>query len=576
MVPFQQAGIEGSYIRSLKICQVQLNLTLGDLDGNTTKIIHGIQQAQQRQADIVCFSELAVTGYPPEDLVFNQTFISDNIQALDKIIKATGDVVAIVGFIDRNRGWLFNSAAVISKGKMHGSQAKKCLPNYSVFDEERYFRQATSHNLFLVRGVKVGVTICEDIWAKAGPLEDFSVAGAEVLVNLNASPYFAGKRDVRLQVLREQAQRYQVHIVYTNLVGGQDELVFDGRSLLVSPEGELLAEGHHCREDFLDGVIDVGERAPVGIPSAASAVTTVEISDKPSINTPDVEALEIAPLNTIAEDYQALVLGVKDYSQKNGFEAAVVGLSGGIDSSVTAAIAVDALGAKRVTGLSMPAAVSPSASVADAKAVAENLGIKLIELAISELLQGYLDVLSSVFQGRPPDATEENLQARIRGNLLMALSNKFGWLVLATGNKSELAIGYTTLYGDMVGGFAVIKDVFKTRLYELARYRNSQRMAIPENVLTKAPSAELRPGQRDEDDIPPYALLDKILKLYVEEDKSIDEILAAGYTQEVVSDVVKRVDDAEYKRRQGPVGVKISRKAFGRDRRLPITNHYHR
>lgn len=560
----------------MKICQAQLNLTVGDLDRNTEIIIAGIEEATKRDADLVSFPELAITGYPPEDLVYNERFVSDNLRCLDRIAKATGDVVVVVGFIDKTNGGLLNSGAIMFGGEIVGRQPKKCLPNYSVFDERRYFQEATSFNLFMVRGITVGVTVCEDVWAESGPLELLAANGVEVVVNLNASPYYAGKRDLRLEVLQTQARRHGVHIVYTNLVGGQDELVFDGRSMVVSATGELLAEGQHCQVDFIESTLSVdGDREAHGDEERShEEVGVIEISNEVRRRDRVSKLKEVQPLDTVAEDYKALTLGVRDYVEKNGFTEAVIGVSGGIDSSITAAIAVDALGAERVVGVAMPSAISSAASLDDAKALAENLGIRFVELQISDILERYLSALEEEFRGLPADVAEENLQARIRANLLMALSNKFGWLVLATGNKSELAVGYTTLYGDMVGGFAVIKDVLKTRLYKMARYRNSISPVVPERVLEKPPSAELREGQKDEDDLPPYEILDGILELYIEEDQSTEEIVAAGFKAGLVADIVRRVEKAEYKRRQGPVGVKISRKAFGRDRRLPITNLY--
>jgi len=503
----------------LRIALAQINTTVGDLPGNTAKILHYMEAAKAQGADLVAFPELAITGYPPEDLLLKPQFIQDNLEHLHQVARAAWGIVAVVGFVD-TQGDIHNAAAVLHEGQVAGVYHKHYLPTYGVFDEDRYFARGQEFPVFVVCGVGLGVNICEDIWYPGPPTSVQCQAGAEVIVNINSSPYHAGKRGFRERMLATRATDYGVIVTYTNLVGGQDELVFDGNSLIYDQAGELVAQGKQFEED--------------------------------------------------------LVLGTRDYVRKNGFHKVVIGLSGGIDSSLTACIAVDALGAENVIGVSLPSRYSALASREDAQALAENLGIRLLHLPIEPAFQASLETLAESFAGTEPNVAEENLQARLRGNLLMALSNKFGWLVLTTGNKSEMATGYCTLYGDMAGGFAVIKDVPKTLVYELARYRNTlgPRPPIPERVLLKEPSAELRPGQRDTDSLPPYEVLDPILHAYVEEDRSFEEMVGMGFDAETVKRVITLVDGSEYKRRQAPPGVKITPRAFGRDRRLPIVNRY--
>lgn len=574
--------------RQLRVAMAQINVTVGDFAGNTEKILAAIAQARACGADIVAFPELAVCGYPPEDLLFKPQFIAENLRCLAKIIEGTEGITAIVGFVDARED-IYNAAAIAYNGKLCGVYHKIYLPNYGVFDEDRYFRAGNECPVYIIHGIGVGVNICEDIWYEAGPATVQAYAGAEVIINISASPYHAGKGNFRERMLGTRASDNVTIIVYTNLVGGQDELVFDGGSLVLNERGEVLARGKQFEEDLI--IVDLDVEAvfrtrlhdprwrKVGITASGQGwqTPTIKVSDFPSTATKPLVPLRHSETRDLpAEVYGALVLGLRDYVRKNGFRKVVIGLSGGIDSSLVATIAVDALGAENVVGVSMPSRYSSPQSASDAELLARNLGIKYLSIPIEKIFQAYLDTLAEQFRDTMPDVTEENIQARIRGNILMALSNKFGWLVLTTGNKSEIATGYTTLYGDMAGGFAVIKDVPKTLVYQLARYRNSIAGydLIPSTVLTKAPSAELRPDQKDTDSLPPYELLDPILKAYVEEDKNVEQIINAGFDEAMVKRTARLVDTSEYKRRQAPPGIKITPRAFGRDRRLPITNQF--
>jgi NAD+ synthase (glutamine-hydrolysing) len=564
----------------LRVCMAQINTTVGDLQGNTRRIRDAIAAARDLGAHVVCFPELAVSGYPPEDLLLKPDFVRANLACLDEIAPDTRGIVAVVGFADQAER-LYNAAAVLADGDRVAVYRKHRLPNYGVFDEKRYFHPGDQAPVFLINGVPVGVTICEDVWTPGGPCQAEAAAGALVILNINGSPYHAGKWRERVEMLTARARDYGVAMCYTNLVGGQDELVFDGMSMVVDPTGAVLARGAQFEEDLICCDIDTDalarRRAARPVPRPDDGPAGGPVYALPPV-TP-ASAAPVAPrlaepLDPTEEIYRALVLGTRDYVRKNGFTDVVVGLSGGVDSSLVAAIACDALGSARVHTVWMPSRYSSADSRRYAREVAAALGTELIELGIDGAFAALLDTLRPVFAGRPADATEENLQARIRGTLLMALSNKFGWLVLTTGNKSELSVGYATLYGDMAGGFAVIKDVPKTMVYRLARWRNGRGRVIPDGVLERAPTAELRPGQKDTDTLPPYDVLDPILKMYVEEDRPPEEIVAAGYPAEVVRRVVEMVDRNEYKRRQAPPGVKITPKAFGKDRRLPITNRY--
>jgi NAD+ synthase (glutamine-hydrolysing) len=591
-----------STMRTLRVGMAQINSIVGDIPGNTRKICDYIRRARALEADVVIFPELALVGYPPEDLLLRPYFIQDNLKALKTVIRATAPgegrarsssardgITAVVGFVDRRED-SYNAAAVIHHGRLADVYHKMHLPNYGVFDEQRYFQAGHRPMVFVLNGITFGVNVCEDIWHPDGPILHQSLAGdAEVILNINASPYHAMKWQDRLRMLSTRASDNTVAVAYVNLVGGQDELVFDGYSFIMDQEGRPVASGPQFEEALIVADLDVEavfrrrlhdtRRRQERLALEKRGVTVEKIVL--SSGSPRRSRRRLAPetsmrLGPSAEIYQALVLGVRDYVRKNGFEKAVIGMSGGIDSALTTVIAVDALGPKNVIGVFMPSRYTSVESREDAEAVAEAMGIRLITLPITGPFDAYLDLLSPAFKGHRPDKTEENLQARVRGMLLMALSNKFGWLVLTTGNKSEMSVGYATLYGDMAGGFAVIKDVFKTVVYELARYRNSQsaQPVIPERVLKRPPTAELRLNQTDQDTLPPYEILDPILRAYVEEERSPEEIVPLGFDRRTVDRVVAMVDASEYKRRQAPPGVKITPRALGKDRRLPITNRY--
>lgn len=556
-------------MKKLRIAAVQIDTIVGGLESNRGKIADYIKLSKQAGADIVSFPELAITGYPPEDLLLKRGFVDDNIECLNELVKTIGDIVCIIGFVDRSRDELYNAAAVIYRHEIIGVYHKVLLPNYGVFDEKRYFAPGKQEGIYAVAGASFAVNICEDIWHNDGPIKKQVSEGASLIININASPYYSGRIKERERVVRAQAKLNNIAISYTNLVGGQDELVFDGQSMIADSHGRIITRAKPFREDMI--------LADLELPDAGRAATTVSISDNlPSGNAarPPIERREAILLDTTAETYQALQLGLKDYALKNGFKKSVFGMSGGIDSAIVAAIAADAMGRENVTGVFMSTRYSSNRSEEDARIVASNLGIGFMPISIEQIFKLYLMALETKFAGLPRDITEENLQARIRGNILMALSNKFGWLVLTTGNKSEMSTGYATLYGDMAGGFAVLKDVTKTMVYKLARYRNTLGTVIPEGVITKEPTAELRPDQKDRDTLPPYEILDKILKAYVEEDRNASDIISAGFDRGMVERVVRMVDRSEYKRRQSPPGIKITPKAFGRDRRMPITNMY--
>lgn len=570
-------------MRRLRVAAAQLNLTVGDLDGNVERVLAAYREAVDADADLVAFPELTVTGYPPEDLLLKPGFVTAARDALEAIAEQTGDTVAVVGFPDGS-AMLHNAAAVCAGGAVHGIYRKRLLPNYAVFDEQRYFVAGDdSGPLYRVADVTVGVSVCEDLWSSHGPILDQAVGGAEVAININGSPYHRGKRHTRDRMLSTRAADAGVPIVYCNLVGGQDELIFDGQSMVVDAEGELLARAASFAEELL--VVDLDVRGtyrqrlldPRGRPTGRP-LPVIEVTPPPAAEPsgpPLVGPIAEAP-DDLAEVYEALVLGTRDYVTKNGFADVVIGLSGGIDSSLTAVIAVDALGADHVHGVAMPSRYSSDGSVGDAEKLAANLGIDFRVIAIEPAHAALLDMLAPSFGDLAPDVTEENLQSRIRGVTWMALSNKFNWLVLTCGNKSEAAVGYATLYGDTAGGYAAIKDVYKTLVYELSRWRNQHEGAelVPSSVITKAPSAELRPDQRDDQSLPPYELLDPILHAYIDDDMTVGDIIGQGFDAELVRRIARLVDTAEYKRRQSPPGPRISGKAFGRDRRLPITNRF--
>ncbi len=533
----------------MRVALAQINTTVGDIQGNLLRCMQNVAAAQAEGAGITLLPELALTGYPPEDLLQKDHFIDENLDALEQLAAACGNAV-IVGFVDRDAHGVYNAAALLGNHRVLQVYRKRRLPNYGVFDERRYFTPGEHPGLTELGGTLMATTVCEDIWVPE-LAEEAASLGASVLFNVSASPFHAGKGATREEMLAERARANGVWLAYCNLVGGQDELVFDGRSVVIAPTGDVVARGKAFAEDLV--IADFTPGAKLGASSDLAPV---------------VEGPE--------EVYRALELGLGDYVRKNGFTDVVLGLSGGIDSALTATLAADALGAEHVHGVLMPSRFSSAGSVDDAAELAVNLGVDARTIEIEGPHQAFLDALAPSFEGREPDVAEENLQARVRGTLLMGLSNKFGWLTLATGNKSELSVGYSTLYGDMVGGFAPLKDVFKTRVYQLAAWRNLRGSApvIPESTITKPPSAELRPDQVDQDSLPAYDVLDAILGRYVECDESRDEIVAAGFDPETVDRVLRMTDIAEYKRRQGPIGVKITPKAFGKDRRMPVTNRY--
>jgi NAD+ synthase (glutamine-hydrolysing) len=572
----------------LRIAAAQINSTVGDLAGNAARILSAYEEAEAAGADLVIFPELAITGYPPEDLLLRPAFVAQAAETLDKIAARTGTTVAVIGFPEARRD-LFNAAAVCARGAVAGVYRKHLLPNYAVFDEARYFAPGDEPGpLFVVGGVRVAVSVCEDAWSPTGPIGAQSAGGAELAVNISASPYYAGRLAERETMLATRAADASIPIVYVNTVGGQDELVFDGGSIVYDENGHLLARARLFAEDLL--VVDLDVRPtfrkrlldPRGR-ARAPRLPEVEVSGPHPGPEEGMPFRVEAPLSAEAEVWEALVLGTGDYVRKNGFSEVVIGLSGGIDSSVVAAVAVDALGADRVVGVLMPSRYSSPGSLTDAAALADNLGIRTLTVPIEPAHAAFTAMLAEPFAGTDEGLAEENLQARVRGTILMTLSNKFGWMVLTTGNKSEMATGYSTLYGDMAGGFAVIKDVDKTLVYRLANWRNRARgpggvprdeALIPQAVIDKPPSAELRPDQVDADSLPPYDVLDPILEAYVEGDRSVGELEEAGFDHEIVRRVARLVDRSEYKRRQAPPGVRVSPKAFGKDRRLPITNRW--
>jgi NAD+ synthase (glutamine-hydrolysing) len=570
-------------VSRLRLALAQINPVVGDLGGNAERIVAALGIAEEAGADVAVFPELAITGYPPEDLLLKPGFVADNLAALTKVAAATERCTAVVGFVDARLD-LYNAAAVCAEGEVRGVYHKQLLPNYGVFDEQRYFAAGGgATELFGIGGVRVGISICEDAWSPSGPIASQAAAGAELVININASPYFMDRVAERTQMLATRAADASCCLVYLNCVGGQDELVFDGASLVFDAGGRVVAALAQFEEEV--AVLDLDVRPvfrkrlldPRGRYTATPLpLTDVTLEPRQARDAPRVAAPRSEVLSTEEEVYRALVTGTRDYVRKNGFSDVVIGLSGGIDSSLVAAVATDALGPAHVHGVALPSRYSSEGSVTDAVALAANLGIELRQIPIEAPHAAFLEVLAPSFGGRDPDLTEENLQSRIRGVLLMALSNKMGWMVLTTGNKSETAVGYSTLYGDTAGGFAVIKDLTKTMVYRLAAWRNGSGPApvIPPDVLTKPPSAELRPDQRDDQSLPGYDVLDPILLAYVEGDLTASELVEAGHDPDIVRQIVRLVDLAEYKRRQNPPGVRVTPKAFGRDRRMPITNRY--
>jgi NAD+ synthase (glutamine-hydrolysing) len=574
------SGMSGT-IAPLRLALAQINSRVGDIERNAEKIVEQIARARDAGAELVLFPELAVTGYPPEDLLLKEHFLQAAAEAVSELAREAEGIVVLVGFPERADD-VHNALAVLAEGERKAVYRKSVLPNYGVFDEQRYFQVGDGGAVLELGDARLGLTICEDIWTPGPPASDEALAGAPLILNASASPYHAGKGLERERMLIQRARDNLAAVAFTNLVGGQDELIFDGHSLLIDHEGTVLARAPQFQESLTVATVDLQAamtarlrdtrlRKPVSqmLPEVRRIGPLARREDAGQ----DAPGGEVTPLlEPETEVYRALVLGTRDYVEKNGFRHVVIGLSGGIDSTLTALIAVDALGVDRVTTVTMPSRYSSSGTRDDAKVFAANLGVELLEIAIGRAMEVYDELLSEPFAGREPDITEENLQARIRGNLLMALSNKFGWLVLTTGNKSENAVGYSTLYGDSAGGFAVIKDVPKTLVYRLVDYRNDG--VVPRSIIDRPPSAELREDQRDADSLPDYDTLDAILEAYVEEDADPEQLERAGFPRESVDRVIALVDRAEYKRRQAPPGIKITPRAFGRDRRMPITNAY--
>jgi NAD+ synthase (glutamine-hydrolysing) len=574
-------------MRTLRIAMAQINPTVGALAKNAEKILKFAEKARGMEADLVVFPELALTGYPPEDLLLKPRFIDDNMEWLKRISRKIRGITAIIGFVDREED-IYNAAAIVHKGTVVDVYHKMFLPNYGVFDEERYFQAGRGPLNLNIGEVTVGLGICEDIWYPEGPSRVQALAGAQIIVNINASPYYVGKAGLREDMLVTRALDNEAVVAYNNTVGGQDELIFDGQGMIINEEGKVIARGKPFSEDLIVADLDVEGIARMRLHDTRrrkerfdrSIAAVREITLHPERAKKKKKALPVKappePPSHLEEVLMALLIGTEDYVKKNRFRHCVIGLSGGIDSSLVAAVAVEALGRKNITGVFMPSRYSSPESKKDALALAKNLGIELVTIPIQKSFESYLTMLRDAFGKRPADVTEENIQARIRGNTIMALSNKFGWLVLTTGNKSEMSVGYATLYGDMAGGFAVIKDVPKTMVYELSSYMNIRagRTLIPERVIVKAPTAELKPGQTDQDTLPPYDVLDPILKAYVEDDRSLDEIVAMGFKKGLVKRIIEMVDRSEYKRRQAPPGIKITPRALGKDRRMPITNRY--
>jgi len=575
-------------MKALRLGLAQIDTTVGDLEGNTEKIRAQLAAARAAGCDIVAFPELAVTGYPPEDLVLRRAFCEASRGATAGLAEATRGLVAVVGFVDWRDDDAYNAAAVFADGRWVDTYDKQRLPNYGVFDEERYFRAGRRTAVFRAGGVRFGVSICEDIWYPGAPLDAMALAGAELCININASPYHRGKARERERMLATRAADNSIAVAYLNAVGGQDELVFDGASVVMDAEGRTVARARQFAEELLVVDVDLDEVAQRRLHDPRRRVelrardweTGAEFVDLgvalETSREPAMGGSMAALMDEEEEVWSALVLATRDYLRKTGFREAIIGLSGGIDSAVVAAVAVDAIGAERVIGVSMPSRYSSEHSKEDARALAENLGIRFLTIPIEPAHAAMLEMMADVFEGSDPGTAEENLQARQRGNVLMTLSNKTGAIVLTTGNKSEMATGYATLYGDMAGGYAVLKDVPKTLVYRLARWRNARagKPWIPERSITKPPSAELRPGQLDQDSLPPYEVLDPILEAYVEDDRTVDEIVAMGFERATVERVVRMVDRNEYKRRQAAPGVKITPRAFGRDRRLPLAAKY--
>ena len=571
-------------MRRVRVALGQVNPTVGAIEANARLVIDWMERARALGADVVAFPELVLTGYPPEDLVFKPAFIEANLRALADVAARSRGITAVVGFVDK-RDDIFNAAAVLHDGAHVGTYHKRYLPNYGVFDENRYFQAGTESPIFTSGDVVLATNICEDIWYPTGPTTTQALAGAELVISINASPFHAGKAQFREKMLATRAADDLVCLAFVNTVGGQDELVFDGQSFIFNEKGELVARGRAFEEDLVVADLELDDVFRARLHDSRrrkeklreeGAARRIALPALPSRERPPLPPRETPEVDRLDEIYRALVVGLGDYVRKNGFRHVVLGLSGGIDSALVACIAVEALGAANVTGVTMPSPYSSAGTRRDAARIARNLGIEFLRLPITGVFRAYRRALAKPFKGLKEDVAEENLQARIRGNYLMALSNKFGWLVLTTGNKSEIGVGYSTLYGDMAGGFAVIKDVPKTLVYQVSEHVNARagRELIPRSIFERPPSAELRPDQTDQDSLPPYPVLDAILEAYVEGDQSLPEIVARGFDEATVRRVITLVDRNEYKRRQGPIGIKITPRAFGRDWRLPIVNQF--
>jgi NAD+ synthase (glutamine-hydrolysing) len=583
--------------RTFRLALAQINPTVGDITGNTAKILDYLERAREAQADLVAFPELAITGYPPEDLLFKKSFLTDNVAAMEKVAAASQGIAVVLGYVhivslerqsEEIGPQVTNAAALCYDGMLIDTYHKIFLPNYGVFDEQRYFQKGSECPVYTISGVAVGVNICEDIWYPMGPTTVQCQAGAELIVNINASPFHAGKRAFREDMIAQRASENGLSVAYVNTVGGQDELVFDGGSIICDASGGLLARGPAFQESLLITDLNFADvpadpiQNPANAGGGVGTPKTMTVSEAGVETKSSLEAQTILdPMNGPEETYRALVMGTGDYLRKSGFTKALIGLSGGVDSALTATVAVDALGKENVVGITMPSRYSSEGSISDSEKLAENLGLDLWEVPIEPAHQAFTDMLADRFEGTEVNVAEENVQARVRGNVLMTVSNKFGWIVLTTGNKSEMAMGYATLYGDMAGGFAVLKDVPKTTVYELCRWRNGHGRnfgtmddVIPAAILDKPPSAELREDQLDVDSLPPYEVLDPVIEAYVEDDLSYQDMVAQGFDPKVVRQVIAAVDRNEYKRRQAPPGVKITHRAFGKDRRLPIVNRY--
>jgi NAD+ synthase (glutamine-hydrolysing) len=558
--------------KTLRIALAQINTTVGDFDGNVSKIIEYTKKAKAANVDIIAFPELTIPGYPPEDLLHKDIFINKNIENLNKLTHEFDNIVAVIGFVNKKNEKIYNSAGILYNKKIIGIYNKMFLPNYSVFDEKRYFTEGSEPLVFNIDNIVFGVNICEDVWIENGPVKTQAQNGASLIININGSPFYNNKSNERIHTLQTQSKNNNIFIAYTNLIGGQDELVFDGHSMITDNNGTIIAQAKAFEEDLLIMDLNLPIKQNIKTENLINIEKIINIQEKPILP----QKINLKENNKLESIYNALVLGLKDYMLKNNFNKSALGLSGGIDSALTALIAYDALGADNLLFVSMPSKYSSIEGQNDSKKISKNMDVEFLEIPIDTVFNSYLETLQPIFKDMPINTAEENLQARTRGNLLMALSNKLGYIILTTGNKSETSVGYTTLYGDTAGGFAVIKDIPKILVYKLTKYRCEleNKELIPETVFTRAPSAELKDNQKDNDSLPEYEVLDEILEDYVEKDMHLSEIIKKGYDAELVKKIIRLVDRNEYKRRQSPPGIKITPKAFGKDRRMPITNKH--